>query len=65
MFVRSNNIDLCREVKETTKQVTQEWVGGQQTRYREFQQKLLSTGRSHGTKQRTTGSKLKVFSARV
>jgi hypothetical protein len=44
-----NRADLCREVKETTKQVTQEWVDGQQTRYRQFQQKLLRTGRSHGT----------------
>jgi hypothetical protein len=44
-----NRADLCREVKETTKQVTQEWVDGQQTRYREFQHKLLRTGRSHGT----------------
>jgi hypothetical protein len=40
-----NRADLCREVKETTKQVTQEWVDGQQTKYRRFQQKLLLTGR--------------------
>jgi hypothetical protein len=45
-----NRADLCREVKETTKQVTQEWVDEKKkTRYREFQQKLLRTGRSHGT----------------
>jgi hypothetical protein len=44
-----NRTDLCREVKETTKQVTQEWVDGQQTKYRRFQQKLLRTGRSHST----------------